>query len=522
MIYETKIEPDPNDPEFILHPRTGEKFYRGTLNIHVDTEIITGDEAWKIVDKYERQMPTTTHPPHPAIIDLFGIAIGPFIQGLEGQIFYDALLNVGTHGPFGYNKNSIEEKMKPWQPLTGQQVAGTDLYVISSPERPGPIELDSKLNSLAKETYGLDFMTKLGTSGSYAIEDAQKIAEFNKFRQLKERLGDELYERMCNQLGIRKLRDDGLMSNYPVMAMAFKGAFHGRTKGALSVTYSKLAHKEGFQTLPWAWHLPFDESVDFDSVIDPRPIEELIRNDELAYVVNEQRKIPIDLLSYVIMEPIQGEGGYRIPPPEFLEKLDGFLGKYKDRGIVFISDEVQAGIWRTGSFSAMSHYTDEYPNLTPDILTFAKPLIVSATVTRKDLFENWPGSKMSGTLSQGNTPGIARAYYTLVELQGEDPYLGISYTENAKIRGEQLRQGIEKLNENYGLISDVRGIGQMNAFDLPDSETRDKLECELFLHGTHGIGTGQDSLRIFSAVDQRPREVDILLQALDDSLKALN
>jgi 4-aminobutyrate aminotransferase len=244
--------------------------------------------------------------------------------------------------------------------------------------------------------------------------------------------------------------------------------------------------------------------------------------------VVDERRIPIDLLSLVIMEPIQGEGGYLVPEAGFLTKLNDFLGRYRDRGLCFISDEVQAGLFRTGEFSGMQNWYRDYPQLKPDLLTFAKPLHVGAAVAQKRLLSDWPGGKFSGTWSEGNLLAIATAYYSLQELQQIDPALQQPYPEHAKQSGEYLRQRLhdlaQSLDRDYpgsDLVTNIRGIGQMNAFDVPSKEWQGALVYQAFLHGLHILGTGPRSIRIFGTVDQRPREADMLVKIVHDSIRAM-
>lgn len=529
-VYATHISEDVRDPACWTHPLTHQSYYRGRLNVRVDRDEIVGDRAQAIVRKHRAQIPPTTHPDFPAILDPTNVAVGPFISGLGDNLFFDAVLNVGTHAIFGYNHPQVARKLQRLgQVIPGFIGAGTDFYFTSCQGAPAAQDLAELLNQLARDAYGADFMTNFGNSGTEANENASKIAMYNKFRQLRQRLGESLYARMCEQLGLVKLRPevDELWSNYPFFAISFHGAFHGRTGSTNAMSMSKLGQKEGYQVIPYVVHLPYNASVDFDRHIDPTPLETLIANRQLRRVV-EERRIPIDLLSLVIMEPIQGEGGYLIPEAGFLTKLNDFLGRYRDRGVCFISDEVQAGLFRTGEFSGMQHWCRDYPQLKPDLLTFAKPLHVGAAVAQKRLLSNWPGGKFSGTWSEGNLLAIATAYYSLQELTQIDPALQQPYPEHARQSGEYLRQRLHdlarRLDRDYpgsDLVTNIRGVGQMNAFDVPANEWQAALVYQAFLHGLHILGTGPRSIRIFGTVDQRPREADLLVKILHDAMQAV-
>lgn len=529
-VYATSISEDVKDPACFIHPLTQQTYYRGRLNVRVNRDEIVGEQARALVQRHQAYIPPTTHPNFPAILDPTHIAIGPFISGLGENLFFDAVLNVGTHGLFGYNHPQVIQPLRRLgQLIPGFIGAGTDFYFASRYGAPAAQDLAELLNQLAKEAYDTEFMTNFSNSGTEANENAAKIAMYNKFRQLRHRLGDSLYTRLCEQLGLVKLRPevDELWSNYPFFVISFHGAFHGRTGSTNAMSMSKLAQKEGYPVIPYVIHLPYDASVDFDRHIDPTPLEVLIARRQVRRVINQGR-VPIDLLSVVIMEPIQGEGGYRIPEAGFLSKLNEFLGRYRDRGLCFISDEVQAGLFRTGEFSGMQNWYRLYPQLKPDLLTFAKPLHVGAAVAQKRLLADWPSGKFSGTWSEGNLLAIATAYYSLQALRQIDPALQRSYPEHAKRSGEYLRQRLDDLARALArdypgsdLVTNIRGVGQMNAFDVPTQEIQQALVFQAFLHGLHLLGTGPRSIRIFGTVDQRPREAEMLVKILHDAFRAI-
>lgn len=528
-VYITHIKEDEKDQACFTHPLTQQQYYRGQLNVRVNRDELLGQLAEEVVNKQKTHITPTTHPDFPAILDPTHIAIGPFISGVGENLFFDAVLGVGTHAIFGYNHPHIFQKVQRLaQIIPGFMGAGTDFYFHSRYGGPTAQDLAAVLNELAREAYGVQFITNFSNSGTEANENALKIAMFNKFRQVRQRLGERLYAEMCAQLSIVPLRPevDELWSNYPFFVISFHGAFHGRTGSSNTLSMSKLAQKEGYQAIPYVLHLPYDATVDFQRHIEFTPLETLIAERQLRRVV-EERKIPIDLLSAVIMEPIQGEGGYVIPEDGFLQKLSDFLGAYRNRGICFISDEVQAGLFRTGEFTGMQNWYQRYPNLRPDILTLAKPLHVGAAVAEKRWLEDWPTGKFSGTWSEGNLLGIAIAYYSLEELKQRHPITQQPYPDHAKSSGAYLRQRLadmaDRLAHQYRdahLVSHIRGVGQMNAFDVPTKELQSEIVHQAFLHGLHLLGTGERSIRIFGTVDQRQREADMLVHILEDAIQA--
>lgn len=526
-VYSTKVPANKDDKSEFTNPFTNTTYKRGELNIKVDRDAIVGPEAEAVVKEQTDHIINTTHPDFPAIIDPTHIAVGPFISALDDNLFLDAVVGVGTNGVFGYNHPNIFPKLqKLGSILPGYMGAGTDFFYTSRHGAPTAQDLAKMVCEKVNATYGDEYMMNFANAGTEANENASKIAMFNKFRRVKTQLSDKQYLSMCNQLGIKKidLPNDTMWSNYPFFIMAFQGAFHGRTASSNSFSFSKRRQKEGYQALPYVIHVPYGEEIDFDQYIDSAPLKELIEQERLKEVI-DSGKVPADLLCAILMEPIQGEGGYVIPKPEFLKAVDTLMAKFRSRGLLLISDEVQTGLYRTGTFTGMENWFKNYPNLKPDIFSFAKPLHVGGVVAQKRLLTDWPDGKFSGTWAEGNLLGIAVAVYTLEELENIDPALGISYAENAIKAGQKLREKLNglkgRVEDNFpgtDAISNIRGIGQMNAFDMPNGDIVSKVVHECFMNGMHALGTGPRAMRIFGTVDQREREADIIMQVLEDSI----
>jgi 4-aminobutyrate aminotransferase len=516
------------DNATFTNPFTGTTYHRGKLEVSVDSEELIGERAKKIMARQQNLIPTTTKPDFPAIMDPTHIAIGPFMSSFGDNLFFDAVLNVGTNGVFGYNHPNIFPRLQRLGScLAGYLGAGTDFFFDMRNDAPTPPDLAEAMTSLASEAYGGEFMLNFANAGTEANENALKVAMFRKFRQIKNQLGDDLYKKMCDQLGIFKVREneDNLWSNYPFFLVAFKGAFHGRTSTSNTLSMSKSRQKEGYQSVPYVVHAPYNSTVDFDEIIDWTPLETLINENRLKQVI-DSRKAPADLVACLIIEPIQGEGGYLVPEPEFLQKLSDFVGKMRPKGMCLQADEVQTGLYRTGEFTAMQHWYKLHPNLRPDLMSFAKALHVGAVLVDKSLMSDWPAGKFSGTWAEGNLLGIAMAKYTLDQLKELDPVLGRPYSEHCRESGKYLRTLIEETGERLEkempgtrLISNTRGVGQMNAFDVPDHAFQESIMYEGFLNGLHILGTGDRSMRIFGTVDQRKREADLLVEIIEKTIR---
>jgi 4-aminobutyrate aminotransferase len=272
-------------------------------------------------------------------------------------------------------------------------------------------------------------------------------------------------------------------------AVAFLGAFHGRTYGAMSLSGSKAVHRRGFSPLvPDIHHVPFPRGCT-RCEIEPgcacvRQIEE-----------NLFRRIaPADEVAAVFVEPIQGEGGYHVPPRGFLPALRELCDRH---GILLVADEVQTGMGRTGKLFAVEHWGIE-----PDIICLAKGIASGmplGAIIAKDEVMDWPSGSHASTF--GGNPVSCRAALVTIDL------LEHGYTANAAQRGEQLRQGLLQLQRHHAEVGEVRGLGLMTAVDIVkererpgtsavhDPARRDALVQSAFRQGLLLLGCGESAIR---------------------------
>lgn len=291
-------------------------------------------------------------------------------------------------------------------------------------------------------------------------------------------------------------------------ALAFFGAFHGRTYGAMSLSGSKLVHRRGFSPLvPDIHHVPF-----------PRGCQDCNQPDDFCGCVQQieetllKRIAPPDEIAAVFVEPIQGEGGYFVPPAGFLPALRRLCDKH---GILLVADEVQTGFGRTGKLFAVEHWSVE-----PDILCLAKGIAsgmpLGAIVARHDVMD-WPSGSHASTYG-GNPVSCRAALATLDLLEG-------GMIANAAQRGKQLQEGLKRLRESHAVLGEVRGLGLMTAMDVVqegtttlDPTTREALIQEAFHAGLLLLGCGESSLRfcppLCITAEQVDRTLDILNQVL--------
>lgn len=303
-----------------------------------------------------------------------------------------------------------------------------------------------------------DVMTYFGNSGTEAIEAALKLARY--------------------QPGNRR------------HIIAFYGSFHGRTMGALSVTASKAVQRAEYPFIPGGVeHVPYPgrhqcnggsacSSCWCDSA---QFIEDFII----------KRKVPGDEIAAIIVEPIQGEGGYIVPRDEFLPSLRELCDKY---GILLIADEIQSGIGRTGKWLAIEHW-----DVKPDIVAMAKGLgsglPIGAIVTNREVMGKWIPGAHASTFG-GNPLSCAVAGATLDIIEGE------GLLEHAAKLGDYTIERLSKFMQDHPSVVRVDGKGLMIGVEFVDKNSkpagkfRDYVVDQAFLNGLLMLGCGTSTLRI--------------------------
>jgi 4-aminobutyrate aminotransferase len=295
-------------------------------------------------------------------------------------------------------------------------------------------------------------------------------------------------------------------------AIAFLGAFHGRTYGAMSLSGSKLVHRRGFSPLvPDIHHVPYPRGPEARNDADYG--RRCVDNIEETIL---KRTAPPDEVAAVFVEPIQGESGYHVPPPDFLPALRALCDRH---GMLLVTDEVQSGMGRTGKLFAIEHWGVE-----PDIICLAKGIAsgmpLGAIIARDEVM-TWPSGSHASTF--GGNPVSCRASLATLDL------LEKGYIANAAQRGEQLRQGLLKLQRHYLEIGEVRGLGLMVAMDLvkdrdnltPDPILRDRVVQTAFQKGLLLLGAGESAVRFCPPLCVTAEQVDTALHILSGILASL-
>ncbi len=274
--------------------------------------------------------------------------------------------------------------------------------------------------------------------------------------------------------------------------VAFLGAFHGRTYGSVSLTASKAKYHAGFgPLLPGVFHAPYGKVADlawFDQVLF-------------------DKQAPASEVAAIIVEPIQGEGGYIVPEDGFLEGLREICDRH---GILLIADEIQSGAGRTGRMWAVEHW-----GVQPDILLSAKGIAsgmpLGALIARASILEAW-GPGAHGSTFGGNPVACAAALATLELLEG-------GLVANAAARGEQALAGLRRLaGEQPELVRDVRGKGLMLGIEFPTAEQAEAVQMAAFRRGLLILECGPSSVRMSPALTVSETEMATALRIFGEAV----
>lgn len=295
--------------------------------------------------------------------------------------------------------------------------------------------------------------------------------------------------------------------------VAYYGAFHGRTFGALSLTSSKYVQRENFAPLvPQVVHIPYPTCYRCPFKLE-HPSCKLACLNYVEDVVFKGELPPQEVAAFFV-EPIQGEGGYNVPPPGYMKRLKKLLGKY---GILFVSDEIQAGMGRTGKMFAIEH-----DGVIPDIVTIAKGIAsgmpIGATVARSSIMD-WKAGAHASTF--GGNPVACRAAITTIEL------LEKGLIKNAAKVGAYFKSKLEDLSLRWDNIDHARGRGLMLAVEVVKSKDtregwpskRNAIVRQAFMRGLIILGCGFSGIRFIPPLVITKEDADTALSVLEDTLK---
>jgi 4-aminobutyrate aminotransferase len=395
---------------------------------------------------------------------------GSIIEDVDGNRFLDFSAGIAVTATGHCHPQVVEAIQRQSARLI--HMSGTDFYYENM------VELAEKLSEISPG--GVPRRIYFGNSGTEAVEAAMKLARYHTGRE---------------------------------KFIAFRGAFHGRTLGALSLTASKAVQRRGFGPLiPGVFHAEFPDTYHRPAGVSPE-------DHAMACVHAIERDLfrtvlPPEEVAAIVVEPIQGEGGYLVPPRNFLGELKLLAERHN---ILLILDEVQSGMGRTGKMWAAEHF-----GVTPDVFTTAKGIAsglpLSATIARAEIM-NWPPGAHASTFG-GNPVAIAAALATIELLERE-------LTANAARMGEYILNRMTDWPRRFPHVGDVRGLGLMIGIEMVHDqeskerapEIRDRVVSNAFERGLLVLGAGRNTIRLSPPLIITRDQADFAVDTLEECLK---
>ncbi|HEV8252823.1 MAG TPA: acetyl ornithine aminotransferase family protein [Candidatus Limnocylindria bacterium] len=424
---------------------------------HIVTEL-PGPRAQALIARDEAVVSPSLTRAYPLVAET---GDGYVVTDVDGNRFLDFAAGIAVCST-GHRHPKVVEAIKA-QADRLIHIAATDFY------EPRYLELIEHLARIAPfEERARVFLTNSGTE---AVEGAIKLARHHT-------------------------RRPGLI--------AFEGAFHGRTMGALSLTNSKIRQRAGFgPLLPMVYHAPYPRirSWKEGSGGDGSAELEVLRRSVLG------RLIAPDDVAAIVIEPIQGEGGYFPAPPAFLRGLRELCDEH---GILLVADEVQSGMGRTGRWWAIQDAGVE-----PDIVTTAKGIAsgmpLGAFIAR-DSIMTWPAGAHGSTFA-GNPVCAAAGKATMDLIEG-------GLMENAARMGARLRSGIEKVASEHGGVRDIRGVGLMLGIEFASHEAANAVQLAAFERGLLVLECGEATIRMCPPLIVDEEAVDGAIRVFGEAIDA--
>jgi 4-aminobutyrate aminotransferase len=371
---------------------------------------------------------------------------GAIVEDVDGNRFLDFNAGIAVCSTGHCHPDVVRAIQKQAERLI--HMSGTDFYYEQMPQ------LARKLESLMPG--GKSWRCFYGNSGTEAIEASLKLARHATGRW---------------------------------QFIAFQSSFHGRTMGALSLTSSKPVQRKGFGPLiPGVTHAPYGNATYIEDVL----FKTTVNPSEVAAI---------------IVEPIQGEGGYIVPPPDFLPRLEEIARKH---GILLICDEVQSGMGRSGKMFAFEHF-DFHPDIVAIAKGIASGMPLGVTMARAEIMTWEPGAHAS---TFGGNPVCLAAALETVRLLEE------KYVANSAKVGQFLRAKLEKLRERYPVILDVRGRGLMIGVQMATPQIRDTVIENCFRRGLLILGAGPSTIRISPPLIIDEEQATIAAEIFESALPA--
>lgn len=424
----------------------------------VPTRVLPGPNAKALIERDAKVISPSYTRDYPLVMER---GEGAIVWDVDGHRFVDFTTGIAVTAT-GHAHPAVVKAIQE-QAARFLHMSGTDFYY------PTQIEMAERLASVAP--FDDDAMVFFGNSGAEAIEAAVKLARYSTGRP---------------------------------RFIAFLHAFHGRTMGALSFTASKYVQRQGFfPTIPGVTHVPYPDL--YHPVLSTDGFEDYGER-IVDYIEKEifTTIVPPNEVAGILVEPIQGEGGYIVPPDGFLPALRRLCDEY---GILLIMDEVQTGMGRTGKWWAVEHW-----NTAPDIICSAKGLAsgmpLGAIIARKEIMEVWKPGAHASTFG-GNPVSCAAGIATFDLLKN-------GLIENTVQMGDYLRSRLDDIATRHPSIGQVRGKGLMQGVEfVSDRDTRERapqlrnaIVHRAFEHDLLILGCGTNTIRLIPPLNVDRETID--------------
>jgi len=433
---------------------------------------LPGDRAERLVEYHHRHAATSTYVCE-FVWDYTEPAIGPFCTDVDGNVLMDFSGHVGAM-PLGYNNPKILEPLESFDLVDPLKIAGQDFYLPaegvpgSDADVPGPADLMERLSGISSQ-YDMDTVF-LSNSGAEAVENALKVGF------------------------------DHTRGKYTITT---QGAFHGRTLGTLSLNRSRGKYRKAFPEIAGVEDMPYctdrsctPETCDCGFFFDDTSTLRQMLDPDTGYVDPGE-------VAALVIEPFQGEGGYRPPSEAFMDEIADLC---EGHDVLLVADEIQSGVGRTGEWWASDHYAIE-----PDVIASAKALRVGATISREEVFPEERG-RLSSTWGAGDLIAAAQGVLTLDAIEEYD------LLANATERGRQMLELLA--DADLPGVTDVRGKGLMLAVEFDSADRRDDVQETAFASGFLAIGCGEQTLRLLPPLDVTEREIALGADLLGEAAYA--